>query len=368
MASNASHPSNTNNNNRCDRPLPLIEECLFGPSLKCPPLSDKPSTASLGNFLEDAGVRPSNNFSSPGYDSITTGRWGDAATKHDISIQQLRRIASQGVADEGSHRAVAWRVLLGFLPCKDISETWKISLREQRGLYESLVKQYFEGRREQGKDLRGHHSRKMRNQKLRTKLHKVERLDYDSDEEGETERELLELNALDEDTESVMSEHASETASFSGLNQAKILDRLPQKLKEQWKKSGIDLDSIKNMTAQGCNVALGINQLKLPSFDDSEEEQFSELLDSARLLEEIRKDVVRTHPDLYFFLEPELNLGNRRYAAIERILFIWSRLNKGVSPNFISVTQRTILFAHVPIAISLSTNRHHAGLLCPRHE
>jgi hypothetical protein len=356
MASNDSHPSNTNSNNRSDRPLPLIEECLFGPSLKCPPLSEKPSTPSLGNFLEDAGARPSNTSSSSGYDSITTGRWGDAATKHDISIQQLRRIASQGVADEGSHRAVAWRVLLGFLPCKDISETWKTSLREQRGLYESLVKQYFEGRREQGKDLRGHHSRKMRNQKLRTKFHKVERLDYDSDEEGESELELQSLKPLDEDNEnneSVMSEHTSETASFSGVSQAKILDRLPQKLKEEWKKSGIDLDSIKNMTAQGCNVALGINQLKLPSFDDSEEEQFSELLDSARLLEEIRKDVVRTHPDLFFFLEPERNLGNRRYAAIERILFIWSRLNKGVSPKFIYVTERTIIFAHVPFAIYL---------------
>jgi hypothetical protein len=49
------------------------------------------------------------------------------------------------------------------------------------------------------------------------------------------------------------------------------------------------------------------------------------------LLEEIRKDVVRTHPDLFFFLEPNNNLGLRRYAALERILFVWAKLNKGVS-------------------------------------
>ena len=42
---------------------------------------------------------------------------------------------------------------------------------------------------------------------------------------------------------------------------------------------------------------------------------------------EIRKDVVRTHPTLQFYTEPKDNLGIRRHAAIERILFIWAKLN-----------------------------------------
>ena len=49
------------------------------------------------------------------------------------------------------------------------------------------------------------------------------------------------------------------------------------------------------------------------------------------LLDEIRKDVIRTHPDLCFFLEPKEDLGQKRYAALERILFVWAKLNKGVS-------------------------------------
>lgn len=49
------------------------------------------------------------------------------------------------------------------------------------------------------------------------------------------------------------------------------------------------------------------------------------------LLDEIRKDVIRTHPDLRFFLEPKEDLGQKRYAALERILFVWAKLNKGVS-------------------------------------
>mmetsp|Transcript_9924 Transcript_9924/g.15330 ORF Transcript_9924/g.15330 Transcript_9924/m.15330 type:complete len:796 (+) Transcript_9924:219-2606(+) len=48
------------------------------------------------------------------------------------------------------------------------------------------------------------------------------------------------------------------------------------------------------------------------------------------LLDEIRKDVIRTHPDLRFFLEPEEDLGQKRYAALERILYVWAKLNKGV--------------------------------------
>lgn len=52
--------------------------------------------------------------------------------------------------------------------------------------------------------------------------------------------------------------------------------------------------------------------------------------DNLLLLDEIRKDVIRTHPDLRFFLEPNEDLGQKRYAALERILFIWAKLNKGV--------------------------------------
>jgi hypothetical protein len=52
--------------------------------------------------------------------------------------------------------------------------------------------------------------------------------------------------------------------------------------------------------------------------------------ENVHLLDEIRKDVIRTHPDLRFFLEPKEDLGQKRYAALERILFVWAKLNKGV--------------------------------------
>jgi hypothetical protein len=61
---------------------------------------------------------------------------------------------------------------------------------------------------------------------------------------------------------------------------------------------------------------------------------FDELVEHAQMLEEIRKDVVGAHPDLFFFLEPHKNLGLRRYAALERVLFVWAKHIKGVSQRF----------------------------------
>lgn len=65
------------------------------------------------------------------------------------------------------------------------------------------------------------------------------------------------------------------------------------------------------------------NEIAATSTTDEEEENLL-------LLDEIRKDVIRTHPDLRFFLEPKEDLGQKRYAALERILFVWAKLNKGV--------------------------------------
>ena len=57
-------------------------------------------------------------------------------------------------------------------------------------------------------------------------------------------------------------------------------------------------------------------------------DNLQDFVDNVLLLDEIRKDVIRTHPGLAFFLDP--TVGARRYAAIERILFVWSKYNKGV--------------------------------------
>lgn len=157
------------------------------------------------------------------------------------------------------------------------------------------------------------------------------------DEVGLAERRL-DLQHVESQNEAFESSDPI-TAASSSINRYEE-DMVPARIREEYKRSGRDMSSALAMTGQpgvGVNTLLVANHHH-PSPSDSSPEKSEEEHDSkwyqffenAGLLDEIRKDVVRTHPDLYFFLEPEQNLGQRRYAALERILFVWAKLNKGV--------------------------------------
>eukprot|EP00550_Attheya_septentrionalis_P004265 CAMPEP_0198297840 /NCGR_PEP_ID=MMETSP1449-20131203/38550_1 /TAXON_ID=420275 /ORGANISM="Attheya septentrionalis, Strain CCMP2084" /LENGTH=460 /DNA_ID=CAMNT_0043998925 /DNA_START=37 /DNA_END=1416 /DNA_ORIENTATION=+ len=130
---------------------------------------------------------------------------------------------------------------------------------------------------------------------------------------------------------------------------------IPQEIRDQWKKSGNEhaaMASISGGQSGQLNSLLvvddaGRQHSQTDTYDSTqtntntntkvetthnslEDSNWSQFFENARLLDEIRKDVMRTHPDLSFFLEETRNLGQRRYAALERILFIWAKLNKGV--------------------------------------
>jgi hypothetical protein len=81
-------------------------------------------------------------------------------------------------------------------------------------------------------------------------------------------------------------------------------------------------------------ISADLNALKIDAFQDesklADEVTLRDFYENVSLLDEIHKDVVRTHPHLSFFLEPGSHLGRRQYTAIECILFVWSKYNKGV--------------------------------------
>jgi hypothetical protein len=124
-----------------------------------------------------------------------------------------------------------------------------------------------------------------------------------------------------------------------------LADIVPMHIQEEWKKTGRDVTTLDSMAGvdTGMNTLLvtSTSGMPLPNkglvsvgddpLSTDTDSKWFQFFENASLLDEIRKDVVRTHPDLYFFLEPEDNLGQRRYAALERILFVWAKLNKGVS-------------------------------------
>ena len=166
--------------------------------------------------------------------------------------------------------------------------------------------------------------------------------DADADADGAIVEALLQdeqygliKTASAEELEDVFAEE--ETKSCESL-----ADMVPMHIQEEWKKTGRDITTLDNMQnghdvmntllvstdAQARSTAL-ISESDDTVSTESDAKWF-QFFENASLLDEIRKDVVRTHPELHFFLEPENNLGQRRYAALERILFVWAKLNRGV--------------------------------------
>jgi len=291
-----------------------------------PTKPQSPSATAVGGDESNNPTTPESAAAAAGMNSNNNDRssWeDDTATKeeqhqqHCIDLAKLRRVSSQGIADEGSHRGVAWRVLLEYLETDHIQTNWPKLVPAKRELYNSLVQQYFDGPLERGKDLRGQLSKLLRDRRLRKKYNKLESWDKPGGEDND-------------DSDSVLSEQTLEsnmtTLKFDAA--AKIADRLPTKeFQDAWKKAGIDVDA-SNSEFTNQVVNLGINQLKISP--QMTREEFDAFLEDAKLLCEVRKDVARTHPDLFFYLEPKDHLGMRRYGALERILFIWAKLNKGV--------------------------------------
>lgn len=267
----------------------------------------------------------------------------DDPTNTTISLSDLRRIASQGIVDQGSHRSVAWRVLLGYLP--EDRTKWPAVLEEKRALYKELVHKVFSSpTTDDGLELMSHHGKQHNKESLRLAAEQhidelVLGVKQASLKSMDSERNNAQQQPLD------TYKKKEEDLVPSPVTKDGTVECVPLRIREQWKRSGRDSTVLVEMSnATGRNVH-GMNTLlvvdndgkavkessKEENDEDSGDDKWSYFFENASLLDEIRKDVVRTHPDLKFFLEPTNNLGHRRYAAMERILFVWAKLNKGVS-------------------------------------
>lgn len=279
-------------------------------------------------------------------DECLFGGSSDSNNNDDaVSLPELRRIASLGIVDQGSFRGIAWRLLLGYISPNRLE--WNAVLTEQRTLYCDLIQGFFSHSTDNGNDLRGHHGKRAavrrKQREEERKQREEERLEQERQRE-QVDRVLTQLEkaSLTDDTDTKQantstSSSQDETVSMecdAGENnqEEEVIPTppskdgstqcVPSRIREQWKRSGRDSSVLVEISNGHSNVLL------IPEDESSKWEQFYE---NATLLDEIRKDVVRTHPDLFFFLEPEQNLGQRRHAAMERILFLWAKLNKGVS-------------------------------------
>lgn len=302
-------------------PLPSIEECLFG----MPRDLDNKADAEDDSFFL-------------------------------VPLNLLRRVSSQGIDDDderaGSHRGLTWRLLLGFLPAD--RREWDAVAQKQRLSYHTFVQELFciEDRDVDGSELRGHHSKRYSDRGM-TKAEKRERRRISQQKKKEEEEKgkdgpprspikFVDETQSPEEGEKISSASISEdettdsdediTGDEENITKKSETDATISQLLQddpaQWNMSVREQKILERLTNHDA-----VNQL-LVKRDCKEWNNF---LENATLLDEIRKDVNRTHPHLYFYLEPNDRLGARRYAALERILFVWAKLNKGVSLPLLSI-------------------------------
>jgi hypothetical protein len=244
---------------------------------------------------------------------------------HVVDLKLLRRLASRGIPDEGSHRGAVWRLLLGYLPAE--TNDWETALQTRRGFYQGLVTDLFADAADahDGGALRGRP--RPRSNSLPDGAVPSDFSDHTDDSNGTPATDVPDL--------------ASESSRPESSSQSPLprpTAELPESIIQAWKDRGKDrhvLDHLMNSWNALRLPATVAPEHPSPSAADETAAEWTQravddFCESAVLLDEVRKDVVRTHPDLAFFLHPRDDLGARRYAALERILFVWATYNKGV--------------------------------------
>jgi len=264
--------------------VPHIEECLYGESNILESLKTNEEKRSISeNFL----LHDDRDY------VLETGWWKTVI--HLIDEPLIRKSADTGIPDQGSHRGVAWRVLLGLLPLD--TQKWESALKSKRDLYRDFVKQYFCKADDcwNGEALRWKHQTKRKRSKKGTRN--------------------------DDDNESGKSSTGLQSPVRRELSERGLDPQLLEKVMESINALRLDSDSSLSSAETADQRALK----QVPTDDE-----YDDFIGNAKILDEIRKDIDRTFPDLKFFIDPENDLGQRRYGAMERILFVWTKCNQGV--------------------------------------
>mmetsp|Transcript_4476 Transcript_4476/g.9419 ORF Transcript_4476/g.9419 Transcript_4476/m.9419 type:complete len:712 (-) Transcript_4476:19-2154(-) len=280
-------------------PLPMLSECLYGV-----PEDDEEG------FIADDVVDETTGHC----DESEIWKRQPRVRGHCVNMGHLRRLAASGIPDEGSHRGVVWRLLLGpYLPPDNI-DRWQKTLLEKRGRYHSYCNNYF-----LWNDWNFGHALRVK-RKIENRGPLVLRLDIDESYQSMNITAEQEEDDEEDSTSTPTSTIPTRPTPSKMFNNPNLLkDEIPQPIQDAWVNKGKDLHILEALQKS-------FNALKLPPADNTD--AIDDFVESVSLLDEIRKDVVRTHSDLSFFLDPVGDLGRRRYSAIERILFLWAKYNE----------------------------------------
>ncbi|PIA35965.1 hypothetical protein AQUCO_03400098v1 [Aquilegia coerulea] len=206
-----------------------------------------------------------------------------------INMLELRRLASQGIPDGAGIRSTVWKLLLGYLPVD--RGHWAIELAKKRAQYKHFIEELLVNPSEI--------TRKME----RSGRH-------------ETDESKLEEKGFLPRSEIPQGEHPLSLGKTSIWNQF--------------------FQVLRSMTMVTCNfrfLTLAIQNIlqtvgSLYVFR-SKDESYLFILQDTEIIEQIDRDVMRTHPDMHFF-SGDSALAKSNQEALRRILIIFAKLNPGI--------------------------------------
>lgn len=279
-----------------------FEKCLYGIETCLPTYESFEEDVEKEQHPEEQDTTTTNTSSSSAFLSSSLEQ-----PEHTVSLKELRHLVlsqEQGLTHyedahrrQGGrgnlHRGVVWRLLWGYLPAQ--VHMWKATLQRQRQHYLDCVQEAFQI------------------QSLTDLLHKGHELSTTTAAAAAADHEGGDFSS-----------QSTESANGSSTPPLALEDfHLSPQLQQMWLQDGRDLHALKSL------VTHKYNRLKLLSALDNDDTKccIETIHDNLRLLDEIRKDVTRTQTGLAFFLGPTQDVGARRYAAMERILFTWAQHN-----------------------------------------
>lgn len=223
-----------------------------------------------------------------------------------ISADRVRFLASRGLPDcDKILRPLIWRLLLGYLPWD--RNTWARHLEDQRQIYRQFVADLCvlpEEGTEAGEPRQEHPPQPA-----------------PSPPSAAAAKKKLLVPSTSPPVASSTSFDLDASASFAAMLGS------PASTHAEGSRPGRS-GSLSTSTSTRSTMLGASAAGSQPHFAFARPRTRARYQGDRALLEEIKKDVVRTYPDLAFFLDT--SQGSRRYDALLRVLFIYAKVNHGV--------------------------------------
>eukprot|EP00899_Mesostigma_viride_P012146 jgi/Mesvir1/20932/Mv08003-RA.1 len=242
------------------------------------------------------------------YGLIKSQRVEEELRKPVISLKNLRKLAMDGLPENGGLRSKAWKVLLGYLPPE--TAAWPAELATKRAQYRDFCKELFVNPR----DLMGN---------------AISRDPFSSDPRRSDAIPGAAPSARPDAGNGSANDDGGSGGDGSGATPLgfTILAGGPS---GGGKRSSVELeDGDLRRESMAIGDGSGGNPLDDHPLNVGATSKWNSYFRDNEELEQIDRDVKRTHPDMHFFNQGD-ECAHENQEALKRALFVFAKLNPGI--------------------------------------